>query len=221
MSADARLAADQDPAPERSEAAPDAGRFSLRFTARDLVNVALFAVLNVVIVFAVGMLGVVNPLVWLISMPLSAIIAGVPFMLFIARVRHAGMVALFGSVVALLYLLLGHPWQSTLLSIVLALVAEVVLATGRYRSVWAGVWTYTVFSAWYIGPLIPLLVDRDSYLNAAPVQQMGAEYVAGLDAVVSPTAIVLVGAACVVAGFLGGLLGAAMVRKHFRKGGLA
>lgn len=72
---------------------------SLRFSARDLMNTAIFAVLLIVVIYASGMLGVISPLVWLVMVPVQAIAGGVVMMLFLARVRHAGMVLLFAAVV--------------------------------------------------------------------------------------------------------------------------
>lgn len=214
--------ATEEPVPETAEARTRAASgLSLRFSARDLVNVALFAVLYFAVVSAVAMLGAINPLVMLLALPLSAIVAGIPFLLFLARVRHAGMVALFGAVVALLYVVTGHPWQSVLVTVFVAVLAELVLAFGRYRSMWAAIWSYTLFTAWYIGPFLPLFLDRQSYLDSPGMQAMGADYVAQFDATVSVPLVLIIVGLSLVGGLLGGLLGAAMVRKHFRKGGLA
>ena len=51
-------------------------------------------------------------------------------MLFVTRVRHAGMVMLLGVVVALFYLLTGNTVFSSIGIIVLAVLAEVVLGAG-------------------------------------------------------------------------------------------
>lgn len=194
---------------------------AVQFSARDLVNVAIFAVLYFVIVFVIAMLGIVSPLVMLITLPLSAIAAGIPYMLFLTRVRHAGMVALFGLVLGLLYLMMGHPWQSTLLTIALAVAAELVLAAGKYRSRWAAVWTYVVFSAWFVGPWIPFFLDRDGYLRGRGVEAMGEAYMQGFAQVVTVPAVLAIIAATLVCGLLGALLGTTLLRKHFQKAGLA
>lgn len=52
------------------------GRFSLQFSARDLVNVAIFAVIFIVVSYAIGMLGVISPPVWLILVPVSVLVNG-------------------------------------------------------------------------------------------------------------------------------------------------
>jgi len=212
-----------------SDAAPstavraEAGRarLSLRFSARDLLSVAIFAVIYFVIVFVVAMLGIVSPLVMLITLPLSPIAAGIPYMLFLTRVRHAGMVALFGIVVALIFLMMGHPWQSTLITVAASLLAELVLWAGKYRSRWAAIWAYTVFSVWFIGPWVPFFLDRDAYLLAQSKGTMGSDYMSAFADTVTIPAVLIMVAASVVCGFLGALLGTATLRKHFRKAGLA
>ncbi|WP_194410033.1 MptD family putative ECF transporter S component [Microbacterium cremeum] len=196
-------------------------RSSVAFSARDLLNVAIFAVIYFVIVFAIAMLGIIGPLMMLLTLPLSAIAAGIPYMLFLTRVRHAGMVTLFGVVVGLLYLMMGHPWQSTLVTIALSLVGELILWAGQYRSKWAAIWAYTAFSGWFIGPWIPLFLDREAYLRTQGMEQMGAEYVAAFNEVVTVPAILGLWVATLVCGFLGAVLGTALLRKHFRKAGLA
>lgn len=206
------------PAPAR-----DSGkrRSSVTFSARDLLNVAIFAVIYFVIVYAIAMLGIINPLVMLLTLPLSIVVAGIPFMLFLTRVRHAGMVTLFGMVIGLLYLVGGHPWISTLVTIAAALLADVVMWAGRYRSRWAAIWAYAVFSLWYVGPLIPLLMNREEYLDSVGMQSMGPDYVAEFNEVVSTTAVWIFNGSTLVFGLLGGLLGAALLKKHFTKAGLA
>ncbi|HMR49141.1 MAG TPA: MptD family putative ECF transporter S component [Arachnia sp.] len=196
-------------------------RLSLRFSARDLLNVAIFAVIYFVVVFAIAMLGIIGPLVMVVTLPLAAIAAGVPYMLFLTRVRHAGMVTLFGGVLAVLYLMTGQPWQSTLFTIALAVLADLVLWTGRYRSTWAAIWTYTVFSAWFFGPWIPFFLDPVAYFTSHGMADMGEEYVAAMVEVLSPAVVLAMSAAAVVCGFLGALLGTALLRKHFRRAGLA
>lgn len=195
--------------------------FAVQFSARDLLNVAIFAVIYVVIVYAIAMLGIVSPLVMLLTLPLSAIAAGIPYMLFLTRVRHAGMVALFGIVLGLLLLMMGHPWQSTLLTIALSLVAELVLAAGKYRSRWAAIWTYVVFSAWFVGPWIPFFLDRDQYLRVNVTDEMGEAYMQDFAQLVTVPAVLIMVGATLVCGFLGALLGTALLRKHFQKAGLA
>jgi energy-coupling factor transport system substrate-specific component len=196
-------------------------RFSLQFRARDFLTVALFAVIYLVVTFAVAMLGIISPLVMVITLPLTPVVAGIPFMLFLSRVRHAGMVALFGVVFGLASMGLGFPWQSTLVIIGCSLLAELVLLAGRYRSRWAAIWAYTVFSAWMIGPWIPFFLDPGAYIAQQSTQTMGGDYAAQMASLLSVPVVLGVWAVGNVFGLLGGILGSAVLRKHFVKAGLA
>lgn len=199
----------------------DRSRFSLTLSARDLLNVAIFAVIYFVTVFAMSMLGIISPLVMLLTLPLSVIAAGIPYLLFVTRVRHAGMVTLFGVVIGALYLIVGHPLISTAVTVAAALLAEVILWVGRYRSRWGAIWAYVAFSLWYVGPWLPLLMNRAEYLDSPGMRAMGPEYVADFDRTVSTTVLWSYIAATLVCGLLGGLLGAFLLKKHFTRAGLA
>lgn len=206
---------------DRTIQAPARPAFSVRMSARDLLNVAIFAVIYFVVVYAIALLGIINPLVMMLTLPLSIIVAGIPYMLFLTRVRHAGMVTLFGTVVAILYLIGGHPVISTAMTIAVSLLAEVIVWAGRYRSRWNAIGAYAVFSLWYVGPMLPLLINRDEYLNSPGMRAMGQEYVDSFDRTVSVDALWIYNVSTLVCGVLGGLLGAALLKKHFTRAGLA
>ncbi|MGO2747139.1 MULTISPECIES: MptD family putative ECF transporter S component [Microbacteriaceae] len=210
-----------DTAPAPATAAPTPPKRSLRFSPRDIINVAIFAVIYFIVVFAVAMLGVISPFVMIVTLPLTPIVAGIPYMLFLTRVRHAGMVALMGVALAALDLVIGHPWQSALIIIVLSLIGEAIMAAGKYRSTWAAIWTYTVFSAWFIGPWVPFLLDPAGYIASYGLEAYGEEYAQSFRELVTVPTILLMVLSTVVCGFLGGLLGSRLLSKHFRKAGLA
>ncbi|MEZ5088445.1 MAG: MptD family putative ECF transporter S component [Micropruina sp.] len=114
--------------------APERARSSLRFSARDLVGVAIFAVIFIVVTYAIGMLGVISPLTWLVVVPTATLANGVTFMLFVTRVRHAGMITLLALVIALFYLLTGNSVLSTIGIMAVGALADLVAFLGRYRS---------------------------------------------------------------------------------------
>ncbi|MBC3760751.1 MptD family putative ECF transporter S component [Quadrisphaera oryzae] len=204
-------------------AAPDRARRrpSFSMSPRDLVDVGVFAALYIVVIFAINMLGYVNPLVMLMALLVSVVVSSVPFMLLVARTRHAGVLTLFAVLVAGLLLVLGHPPVSFALTVALAVVAEVVLWLGRYRSRAASVMACGVFSAWFAGPLLPLFYDRQGYFATPSMQAMSPDYRAAMDALFSVPVLLAFDVLAFVSGLLGGLLGLALLRKHFVKAGLA
>lgn len=202
-----------------TEAATGSAR--LHFSARDLVNVAIFVVIYIVQEFAIGMLGVISPLVWLLLVPVIIIVGGIVYTLFCTRVKHPGMATLFGILVALFYQTQGHPLVGSVAIVGLAVIADVILWLGKYRSKWAVIGAYTIFSLGFYTPFLPLVWDREAYFGEDVWKQMGAEYVQAANALFTgPVLAGLVGVV-LVAGFLGGLLGSALLKKHFVRAGLA
>lgn len=198
-----------------------APRFSVRMSARDLINVGIFAALYIVLVYAITMLGFVNPAVMLVSLAASIVAGGIPFLLFLTRVRHAGMITVFAVITAGLLMLTGHPPVSFALTVLLALAAEVIVWSGRYESRWASVLAYTVYAVWYVGPMLPIFYAREDYFLGASVQRMGPDYVEKMAALLSPAVLTGFCVSTVVFGFLGGLVGLRLLRKHFTRAGLA
>ena len=196
-------------------------RFSLAMSGRDLMTIGIFLAIYIVLYFAITMFGFLNPVMMLVTLGLSIVVGAIPFMLFLARVKHAGMVALFTIVLGILLLVIGFPPLSIGILVALSVVVEIVLAVTGYRSRWAGVLSYTIFSVWNTAPLLPLFYDRQGYFSSPSMSRMGPEYTARLDAFLSPGVLIGFDIAAVVLGFIGGVIALRLLRKNFARAGLA
>lgn len=205
------------------DSAKDSGgsRFSLAMSGRDLMTIGIFLAIYIVLYFAITMFGFLNPVMMLVTLGLSIVVGAIPFMLFLARVKHAGMVALFAIVLGVLLLVIGFPPLSIGVLVSLAVVVELVLAVTGYRSRWAGVLSYTIFSVWNTVPLLPLFYDRQGYFSSPSMSRMGPEYTARLDAFLSTGVLIGFDIAAVVLGLIGGVIALRLLRKSFARAGLA
>lgn len=206
---------------EDSAGGSGGSRFSLAMSGRDLMTIGIFLAIYIVLYFAITMFGFLNPVMMLVTLGLSIVVGAIPFMLFLARVKHAGMVALFTIVLGILLLVIGYPPLSIVILVALAVVVELVLAATGYRSRWAGVLSYTIFSVWNTAPLLPLFYDRQGYFSSPSMSRMGPEYTARLDAFLSPGVLIGFDIAAVVLGFIGGVIALRLLRKNFARAGLA
>ena len=205
------------------DSAKDSGgsRFSLAMSGRDLMTIGIFLAIYIVLYFAITMFGFLNPVMMLVTLGLSIVVGAIPFMLFLARVKRAGMVALFAIVLGVLLLVIGFPPLSIGVLVALAVVVELVLAVTGYRSRWAGVLSYTIFSVWNTAPLLPLFYDRQGYFSSPSMSRMGPEYTARLDAFLSPGVLIGFDIAAVLLGLIGGVIALRLLRKNFARAGLA
>ncbi|MEV4126909.1 MptD family putative ECF transporter S component [Nocardia sp. NPDC049707] len=196
-------------------------RIDIRMSPRDLINIGLFGALYIVTVGIFNLLEFINPVVTLLSVAASIVAGGVPFMLFLTRVRHAGMITVFAVIVTGFMILIGSPPIGFAVGVAAALVAEGLLWLGRYRSPRASVLAYAAFSAWFIGLFLPLFYARDEFLSSSYMREMGASYIKQFDTLLSPAVLLGFDLATPVFGLIGGALGVQLLDKHFRKAGLA
>ena len=144
-----------------------------KLQAKDLINLGLFTVLYFVIGCCVAIpIGFV-PIFLPILGALWSLITGIPFMLFLTRVKKFGMVTIMGI----------------------------------------------LSSLWMVGTYIPMyFMVEDSWTSFAA--SFGEEYADQVMAVMPMWSIVLVIAGIFVFAIFGGLLGKALLKKHFVKAGI-
>ncbi|SCK41124.1 energy-coupling factor transport system substrate-specific component [Streptomyces sp. WMMB 714] len=195
-------------------------RIDVRMSPKDVINIGIFAALYIVTVGVFNLLEFINPVMTLVSSAISIVAAGVPFMLFLCKVRHGGMVTVFAVIVTGFMLLIGSPPVTLLVGVVAALAAEAVLYVGQYRSRKLSVVAYAVFSTWFAGLMLPMLYARADFLSSPYMKEMGPEYVSQLDSLLSPAVLIGFDLSTLVFGLLGGALGLRLLDKHFRKAGL-
>ena len=80
--------------------------------------------------------------------------------------------------------------------------------------------THAVFSLWIFGNYLLFYLNHETYMKTRE-EMIGAEYVEKLNALLPMWSWVVLLALTFVFGFLGGLLGKAMLKKHLTKAGIA
>ena len=204
-------------APAAASPAPSADH-SLK--PKDLITVGVFTAMYFVVFFGFGMLGLFGPAVHAVGIVLGSLANGIVFALYITRIRKPGMIFLTGIISSLLMVLTGHAWTTLVTAAVFSILAEIVLARGRYRSARASALAYGVFSLWVAGPILPLYYQHDAYI-ADIGKKMGDGYARAWETLFSPAFLLGLLVVVFVSSFLGGRLGQKMLRKHLMRAGIA
>ena len=105
------------------------------------------------------------------------------------------------------------------LTTLLGLVADAICVSANYHSRVRNVIGYGVFTAWFIGPFLPIFLNSGTYFQQMD-QQMGKDYSASMAQLFSPTATVLFAVVGMVIGLIGGWIGTKLIDKHFAKAGM-
>ena len=178
-----------------------------KLQAKDLINLGLFTVLYFVIGCCVAIpIGFV-PIFLPVLGSLWSLITGIPFMLFLTRVKKFGMVTIMGVLSGLLMGLTGMGFWGVPMGLIFGLLGDLILKSGDYKSAKKSILGYAVFMV------------EDSWASFAA--SFGEEYADRVMAVMPMWSIILVVAGIFVFAILGGLLGKTLLKKHFAKAGIA
>lgn len=118
----------------------------------------------------------------------------------------------------ILMVLTGMAQYALIVGFFSGLVAELIYKSGDYKSQSKAVLTCGVFSMWVWGNFIPLFFNREAYW--ATRQSFGQEYIDSLNRLMPMWLCPVLLLGSVVFGILGGLLGRALLKKHFKKAGI-
>lgn len=188
-----------------------------KLQAKDLINVGIFTAIYFVIMFMCGMIGYI-PIFYALLPAVVPIFCGIPFMLFLTKVKSFGMITIMGTICGGLMLLTGHTYLPLLTGFAFALIADIIMKAGNYRSKKLSIIGYTVFSLWIVGMLMPFWLMKDSFRNM--MVGMGEEYISAVFDIfgkISWTFPIM----AIIGGVIGAFLGFSMLKKHFKRAGIA
>jgi energy-coupling factor transport system substrate-specific component len=148
---------------------------SNKLQAKDLINVGIFTAIYFIIVFAVALLGYIPVFIPLLSV-LVPLVGGIPFMLFLTKVKKFGMVLIMAILIGLFYFITGMGIYVLPIGILCTLIAELVLKSGGYESAKKAVLAYGLFSICIFGNYLPIYIGRDAYYEQLAAGGMGTGY---------------------------------------------
>lgn len=191
-----------------------------KLQAKDLITLGIFTVIYFVlgccVAIPIGMFPIFLPILG----ALWTLITGIPFMLYTTHIKCFGLVTLMAILSGLLMGLTGMGFWGIPVGVVAGLAGDYIMKIGAYKSAKKNILGYAVFSLWMIGTYIPMyFMVEQSYQSF--VDGFGKEYADKVMAVMPTWSLILVVAGIFVFAILGGLLGKALLKKHFAKAGIA
>ena len=184
---------------------------------KDLVTIGVFAVIYVVIIFALGMIGFLTVL-YLVYPALLGIVSGTVIMLFMAKVQKPWAVLILGMLTSIFMMVEGNTYLLIIHSFVVMLIAELIRRVGNYNSFKYNMLSFAIFNTWICGSLMQMLWAREKYIEIAMV--MGEEYVNALIKLVTYPNMALVYLGAILGGLIGANIGRILLKKHFIKAGI-
>ena len=184
---------------------------------KDLVSIGVFGVIYFVLMFGVGMMGMI-PILFLIYPTVLGIIAGTVVMLFMAKVQKPWALFIFGMISPLVMFAAGHTYVVVVLSLIVMIIAELIRKIGNYNSFKYNMISYAIFSTWICGSMMQMLLAKEVYIEHC--RMMGDDYVVALEKLITYPHMALVALGAFLGGILGAYIGKALLKKHFEKAGI-
>ena len=128
---------------------------------KDFINIGIFTALYFVVVFAVACLGFV-PILMALICGIVPLIAGIPYMLYLTKVRKFGMITILGLLIGIIMFITGMGYFSIATGLVFGLIADLVWKSGGYTSASRAILSHGIFSCWIIGNFLPFLITADT-----------------------------------------------------------
>lgn len=191
-----------------------------KLNGKDLMNIGIFTAVSVIIGIAVAITVGMIPIGFMMISSIGPIILGIPMMLYFTRIKKFGMILIMQIINGLVMILTGMGPDSLIYGTVLALLAELILRTGKYQSAGKAVFAYAVMGIGGSANYIHWINASAEWLEKSATS-FGETYmytIAGYFEYwwVFPVLVLL----SFIGGLIGGVLGRAVLKKHFIKSGL-
>ncbi|WP_436862084.1 MptD family putative ECF transporter S component [Staphylococcus caeli] len=185
---------------------------------KDLINIGLFTAVYFIFIAPPGILGII-PIFMLLLPAMIGLVGGIPIMLLITKTQKFGALSICGIVVSLILAIMGHPWMALILSVPVIIIADMIMAMGKYKSWKLNSIGYVVFSFWPIGNLLPFYFMRHSYL-AFIQEKYGTDYEATVEAIFSLGMIPVIIVTTIIGAWIGVIFAKRVLKKHFQRAGM-
>ena len=122
----------------------------MRITTKDLIQTGIFTAVYAVVYMIFNMTGAIAPVLQVILGPVSIVINGITFMLFLSRVRTPFGPLLMVGLLSVLLVVMGHHFVTLITGLFAGAMASWLAAIWPPEKTAKSVWAYAFFSLWPI-----------------------------------------------------------------------
>lgn len=185
---------------------------------KDLITIGIYTALYIVAIFVASVANI-TPLTFMFYPAISSLLGAVFYVMLATKVQKFGAVIIWGIIVGLLYLVLGMALTFPFVMIG-AVIAQIILAKCKYKSMAATMISYILISVFSIGGYAQLFLFTDQYLEEAARRGLSEAFVNGLSSYSTIGFLVIMIVATAICALLGCLFSKKVLKKHLSKVGV-
>lgn len=187
---------------------------------KDMINIGIFTavyfIINLLIAAIMGFVPLVNMLIPMVS----SIILGIPMMLYFTKIKKRGMVFITFLIYGVILSLAGVGMWSLFAGVICALIAEIIIGTGGYKSGARAVCAYAICCVGANANLLQFAFLSEKQM-AEKVAYYGQSYMDKITGYYDHVWMIpLMFFTALAGGVIGGLFGRSVLKKHFLRSGM-
>lgn len=181
---------------------------------KELIFAGAFAAVYIVVMLMIVMIFGSVPILYIISPLAVGIVCATIYELCVLKVRKFGAALILGTLFAIATSSGYLPGLG--LAIIVAVLAELVMLAGRYKSKKMFMLSYMVFNINMVCPFSNLYLNRDKFIAMA-TEYYGADYANGVAALATDWLPLAQIGLAVLGAFIGLIIANKLIKKHFEK----
>ncbi|SHH82679.1 energy-coupling factor transport system substrate-specific component [Sporobacter termitidis DSM 10068] len=189
-------------------------------TVKDLIIMGVFAALLTVCSMIGGIFFAITPTLTFYFSIGAALLPGPVFLLLLAKVPKRGALAIIGTIVAVLSLVLGMHWAMGLGGLIGSLLADMVAGTKKYRSKKMNILAYIVYSFGPTGTYFAYFIDPQTWASTMLKKGTTEDYINAMNNTADWRVLVIMIVGTILVAWLSGFIGSKLLKKQFEKAGI-
>ncbi len=188
---------------------------------RDFISVGVFSLIYAAVAFVIGGIVQMTPVTFPFMPPVVALFTGTIFMLYVAKIPKRWALTTLGVIGGILLFVTGMFWMMSAFFVVFGFLADLICASGQFRSFRKNLIAYCVMSLSPMGAYVPMVImpaQFDAFMQNKGNFEAFSDVIHSIGA--NWWAVPLMAVVTILFALIGGLIGRSLLKKHFEKAGI-
>ena len=192
-----------------------------KLQSRDFISIGVFTLIYAAVTFVVGGVSQMTPVTFPLMPAAVALFTGPIFMLYTAKTPKRGALTIMGVIIGILSFASGMFWMMAVFYAVFGVLADLICASGKFKSFKRNLLGYCVFARPPMGGHVPMAILPEQFDAFMAEKGDFSAFSGVIDAIgANWWALPLMAAITVLCAVISGMIGRKLLRKHFERAGI-
>ena len=192
-----------------------------KLQSRDFISIGVFTLIYAAVTFVVGGVSQMTRVTFALMPAAVALFTGPIFMLYTAKTPKRGALTIMGVIIGILSFASGMFWMMAVFYAVFGVLADLICASGKFKSFKRNLLGYCVFALPPMGGHVPMAILPEQFDAFMAEKGDFSAFSGVIDAIgANWWALPLMAAITVLCAVISGMSGRKLLRKHFERAGI-